>query len=74
MSNKTFKLPKAVCKRCGHEWTPRRSNPEMCPKCKSPYWHREREREVEPQEKPVEEIQQEEQPEEEIEEINIFDA
>ena len=31
------------CKRCGHEWTPRNSNPpKVCPKCKSPYWDRER--------------------------------
>ena len=28
------------CYRCGHEWRPRNLNeiPEVCPKCKSPYW------------------------------------
>lgn len=31
------------CKRCGHEWASR--NPDkvrVCPKCKSPYFNRER--------------------------------
>ena len=23
---------------CGHRWIPRISNPNMCPKCKSPKW------------------------------------
>ena len=28
--------------RCGHEWRPRFvQKPEICPKCKSPYWDRE---------------------------------
>jgi predicted Zn-ribbon and HTH transcriptional regulator len=28
------------CERCGHEWVPRDKNkePQVCPKCKSPYW------------------------------------
>lgn len=28
------------CYRCGHAWVPRDINeiPEICPKCKSPYW------------------------------------
>lgn len=28
------------CYRCGHSWVPRDINdvPEICPKCKSPYW------------------------------------
>lgn len=31
------------CKRCSHEWTPRSNKPpRVCPKCKSPYWDRER--------------------------------
>ena len=32
------------CTRCGHEWAPSRwgSVPKRCPKCKSPYWNRER--------------------------------
>ena len=33
------------CERCGHEWFPRlERKPTMCPKCKSPYWDRKRER------------------------------
>jgi len=45
---KRFDL-KFVCKRCGHEWTPRSElRPKVCPnlKCKSPYWDRERVRKV----------------------------
>jgi predicted nucleic acid-binding Zn-ribbon protein len=31
------------CTRCGHEWVPRKSEvPRVCPKCKSPFWDRER--------------------------------
>ena len=32
------------CLRCGHTWVPRLPNkqPEVCPKCKSPYWNRHR--------------------------------
>jgi hypothetical protein len=31
------------CKRCRVKWTPRRKElPVQCPKCKSPYWNRER--------------------------------
>ena len=27
------------CYRCEHKWVPRGQNvPEICPKCKSPYW------------------------------------
>lgn len=27
------------CYRCEHKWVPRGENiPEICPKCKSPYW------------------------------------
>jgi predicted Zn-ribbon and HTH transcriptional regulator len=34
-----MKLPKYECKRCGHEWIPRKeTKPVRCPKCKSPYW------------------------------------
>jgi len=34
-------LPRLKCKRCGHEWHPRRTvKPKVCPKCKSPYWDR----------------------------------
>lgn len=31
-----------VCKRCLHEWTPRQATVRVCPKCKSPYWDRDR--------------------------------
>jgi len=31
------------CERCGHEWVPRdKTEPKVCPKCKSPYWNRPR--------------------------------
>ena len=37
-------LPRYSCKRCEHDWIPRRDAvPTICPKCKSPYWNRERE-------------------------------
>lgn len=34
------------CERCEHEWVPRDFNrePRVCPKCKSPYWDRPREK------------------------------
>lgn len=39
-----LELPKLICKRCGHTWTPRNGSrlPKVCPKCKSPYWDKER--------------------------------
>ena len=41
-----------TCNRCGHTWTPRENGePAVCPKCKSPYWNKERVRGVS---KPVE--------------------
>jgi hypothetical protein len=32
------------CERCNYEWIPRnlQVEPEMCPKCKSPYWNKPR--------------------------------
>lgn len=32
------------CERCGHEWVPRNKKeyPNVCPKCKSPYWDKPR--------------------------------
>jgi len=30
------------CLRCGHEWASRMDKPLVCPKCKSPYWAREK--------------------------------
>ena len=40
---------KFKCKRCSHSWYPRdedyltgKKRPTICPKCKSPYWDKER--------------------------------
>jgi predicted Zn-ribbon and HTH transcriptional regulator len=30
------------CKRCGWEWASRKERPVICPKCKTPYWDKER--------------------------------
>ena len=31
------------CERCNHKWVPREeSKPTVCPKCKSPYWDKEK--------------------------------
>lgn len=37
-----IKLNKLKCCRCKHEWIPRKEEVRICPKCKSPYWDRER--------------------------------
>jgi Zn finger protein HypA/HybF involved in hydrogenase expression len=29
---------KLKCKRCGHEWTPRKDDVRLCPSCHSAYW------------------------------------
>ncbi len=36
------------CERCRHEWVPRAggATPRVCPKCKSPYWDRKRQKGV----------------------------
>jgi predicted Zn-ribbon and HTH transcriptional regulator len=40
------------CARCQWEWLPRTARrPTICPRCKSPYWDRERERKEGPQAK-----------------------
>jgi DNA-directed RNA polymerase subunit RPC12/RpoP len=32
-----------ICLRCGHNWRPRKDDPPVqCPRCRSPYWDRER--------------------------------
>jgi len=31
------------CKRCGWGWLPRQLNVNICPRCKSPNWNKERE-------------------------------
>ena len=39
------KIPKPLdCKRCQHLWIPKKVDVVICPKCKSPYWFRERKR------------------------------
>ncbi len=36
---------KYLCHRCGHKWNPRKKEkPKICPKCKSPYWDKPKER------------------------------
>jgi Zn finger protein HypA/HybF involved in hydrogenase expression len=35
-------IKQLTCKRCEHTWTPRKSEIRICPKCKSPYWDKER--------------------------------
>ena len=30
------------CKRCDHEWPSKIEHPVTCPKCRTPYWDRER--------------------------------
>jgi Zn finger protein HypA/HybF involved in hydrogenase expression len=38
-------MPKKLkCKRCGHQWQPRKENVIHCPHCCSPYWCRDRTR------------------------------
>lgn len=37
-----MKLIKILCKRCGHTWIPRKEEIKVCPKCKSPYWDKEK--------------------------------
>lgn len=33
-------MKKEKCLRCGHEFIKRIDNPIVCPKCKSPYWNK----------------------------------
>ncbi|MBA7546620.1 hypothetical protein ES705_39012 [subsurface metagenome] len=33
---------KLKCKRCGHRWMPRVENVLLCPRCKSPYWNKDK--------------------------------
>ena len=40
MAKIEVKLPGYRCERCGHEWITRgKSEPLVCPKCKSAYWN-----------------------------------
>ena len=33
-----IEINQVECKRCGHQWTPRRPVIRVCPKCHSPYF------------------------------------
>ena len=39
---KTIILIRLECKRCGHNWVPKKTEIRICPKCKSPYFDVER--------------------------------
>ena len=42
-----IKLPRLKCKRCNYVWVPRsEERPKFCPSCKSPYWDKERIKEI----------------------------
>ena len=43
MKRVIIKVKGFECERCGHQWAPReKGKPRVCPKCKSPYWDKER--------------------------------
>ena len=43
MNDKKVMILGFRCLRCGHEWLPRvEEQPRQCPRCKSPYWDKER--------------------------------
>lgn len=35
-------ITKLECKRCKHKWVPTKEEIRICPKCKSPYWDRDK--------------------------------
>lgn len=37
-----IKINKIVCKRCEHQWVPTQEVIRVCPKCKSPYWDKDK--------------------------------
>jgi len=41
---KEITITKLDCKRCGHKWIPKKKEVRICPKCKSPYWDKERQK------------------------------
>ena len=41
-----IQIKKVKCKRCGHEWVPRKEEIIICPKCKSPYWNRDKKEKI----------------------------
>lgn len=44
---RTIEIPRLKCLRCGHEWTPRKPEVIVCPKCKSPRWNKPRRKDIE---------------------------
>jgi len=45
MSMAVIKMRGYQCERCNHKWTPRTKIdelPTICPRCKSPYWNKQR--------------------------------
>ena len=46
--------PAFQCERCSHKWLPRykdvnpQHQPQVCPKCKSPYWNKPRQIQIAP--------------------------
>jgi DNA-directed RNA polymerase subunit RPC12/RpoP len=51
MPQRTITVVINICSRCGAEWTQRKpagEKPARCPKCRSPYWDRERVRKPAP--------------------------
>ena len=39
---KTIKIYEVTCKRCNESWPPRKTDIKRCPRCKSPYWDKDR--------------------------------
>jgi hypothetical protein len=37
-----FNRLQLTCKQCGHSWLPKAFQGKICPRCKSPYWDKER--------------------------------
>jgi len=46
MKTKEIKIAYVECNRCHHKWVARKSVIIACPKCKSPYWNKERVRKI----------------------------
>lgn len=47
MCHHVFEQQKLKCNRCDHEWIQRGTNlPKVCPQCKSPYWNKERVKQI----------------------------
>ena len=40
-------IKKLKCQKCGHRWIPRQEDVRQCPKCKTCYFHKPKERGVE---------------------------